>query len=74
MKLDKLLCYMFLLPFLASTCTNHSRLEPLTNRNVPVKTFNFSVKVKTKNIVHGGEPLNINCSIYVINFQDGNVS
>ena len=52
MKSDKLLCYMFLLAFLALIVHKPQKilkvLEQRTNRNVPVKIFNCSENVKTK--------------------------
>ena len=52
MKPEKLLCYMFLLAFLALTVHKPQEilkvLEQLTNGDVHVKIFNCSVNIKTK--------------------------
>ena len=46
MKLDKILCFMFLVAFLAMTLHKHNRSllvpEELTNRNVTVAYFSQS--------------------------------
>ena len=56
-KPDILLCDMFLLAFLTLTVHKPQQIlkvlgqGQLTNRNVPVKMFNCSVNIKTKDCV-----------------------
>ena len=54
MKLDKLLCYMFLFAFLALTL--HKKTIEFGFRSVSVEIFNYGVNVKTKDCA-GSRPL-----------------